>query len=129
MAPSQRSDPGAGRSRIPFDFDALREVTGNDPEFEREILEDFLSHTARLFESQRAAADAGDVRSLERDAHSLKGASRTLGANQLGQLAQEVEQFARGRDLDRAVASLDHAVREFEGLQDLLRRHIQRLAA
>ncbi len=112
-----------------FDFKVLSEVTGDDPAFERELLEEYLHTTEDLIARQRDAAEAGDTTGLERAAHSMKGSSRTLGAEGMGRYAGEVEQFARNRDLDKAVASLQRAVAEFGALRPLLEQHMKRLAA
>ncbi len=112
-----------------FDFKVLSEVTGDDPAFERELLEEFLHATRDLLERQRGAAEAGDVGTLEKAAHSMKGSSRTLGAEGLGRYASEIESFAHNRDLAHAVASLQHAVDEFAKLQPVLEQHMKRLAA
>jgi HPt (histidine-containing phosphotransfer) domain-containing protein len=112
-----------------LDLQRFHELTRDDPEFELEILDDYLRHTADLIESQRVAADAGDADTLEREARTMQGSSRQLGASLLVELGQQIEQFARSRDLERAVKSLDRAVREFEALQDELLQHVRRRAA
>ncbi len=112
-----------------FDFQVLREVTGDDPAFERELLEEYLQNTAELLERQRVALEARNANGLERSAHSMKGSSLTLGAGSLGQCAAEIEQFARAQQLERCVAVLDRAVREFGELRPLLEVHMKRLAA
>ncbi len=112
-----------------FDPRALADISGGDVAFERELLEEYLATTDTLIAAQRSAIDAGDVRTLERSAHSMKGSSRTIGAELLGQLGQDIEASARSGDLARALAGLDRAVQEFAALRGDIEGHLRRLAA
>jgi signal transduction histidine kinase/CheY-like chemotaxis protein len=60
-----------------------------------EILHNFADRLPAQLEKMEQAASAGDARNLARLAHSLKGSSATLGANQLAALCAEVEERAR----------------------------------
>jgi HPt (histidine-containing phosphotransfer) domain-containing protein len=116
-------------SESQFDFHVLSDVTGDDPEFTRDLLGEYLQGAADLLDKHRAHVASGDLQELQRVAHSLKGSSLTIGAMRLGTLAKEAEQAARGADLARTTALVDDAVREFAALRALLEQHIQRLAA
>jgi histidine phosphotransfer protein HptB len=112
-----------------FNFDTLNEVTGGDPTFEREILEEFLELVDKLIAQQQACLGSADAYGLERAAHSLKGSSSTIGATRLGELGKEIEEFAHDQQLPRAVAKLEQALQEFAALKPVLEQHIKRLAA
>ena len=112
-----------------FDFEILKEVTGNDPTFEREILEEYLQASERLLERQQVHLENGDARELLRAAHSLRGSSLTMGATRLGELATEIESSAEDHQLTRAASLLEHAVSEFAALRPVLETHSTRLAA
>jgi CheY-like chemotaxis protein len=60
-----------------------------------EILHNFADRLPAQLEKMEQAASAGDARNLARLAHSLKGSSATLGANQFAALCAEVEERAR----------------------------------
>ena len=64
------------------------------------------AHCAELV----ALLAAGDLPNLRRSAHSLKGSSVSMGANQLGALAAQIEKLAASgqgsTELDTAVASV-----------------------
>jgi HPt (histidine-containing phosphotransfer) domain-containing protein len=53
---------------------------------------------------------AGDLATLRRSAHSLKGSSVSMGAQQLGELAAQIEKLAAtgqgSAELDTAVAGI-----------------------
>ena len=54
----------------------------------------------------RQAADAGDIDRLRQDAHTLKGASASVGCKRLHSLAREIELSAREADSTVAHALL-----------------------
>ena len=74
-------DPVHPPDQIPiFDFDRLREMCGMDEDFERDLLEEYLSDTPGLLERMQGALANADFDQLHRQAHSLKGSSQVLGA-------------------------------------------------
>jgi HPt (histidine-containing phosphotransfer) domain-containing protein len=58
------------------------------------------------------ALEEGDMEKAEDEAHSLKGASRLLGAEALGELARTMEDSAREGRKDEARGAFDRAMRE-----------------
>ena len=97
------------------DRDALRELTGGDAEFERELAETFVASGDQCLAEIMAALKVSDYDTVRKRAHSLKGASANIHA----------------RDLSIAASSLENAAREnsipvISGLVEELK---QRLAA
>jgi two-component system sensor histidine kinase/response regulator len=80
----------------PIDREALRELTGGDAEFERELAETFVSSGDQCLAEIMAALKVSDLDTVRKRAHSLKGASANIHAS----------------DLSRAACSLEEAVRE-----------------
>jgi HPt (histidine-containing phosphotransfer) domain-containing protein len=56
------------------------------------------------------AAQRGDAEQVEREAHSLKGASATLGAVRLAEVCAELEEAGYKADLARALTLVDELV-------------------
>jgi HPt (histidine-containing phosphotransfer) domain-containing protein len=79
-----------------IDRDALRELTGGDVEFERELAETFVSSGDQCLAEIIAALKVSDFDTVRKRAHSLKGASANIHA----------------LDLSHAASSLETAVRE-----------------
>jgi len=77
-------------------LDALRELErAGEPGLVADVIRDFgLDTRARLGRMVRAS-DAGRARDLEREAHTVKSASASLGATELARLASELEVVAR----------------------------------
>jgi two-component system sensor histidine kinase/response regulator len=78
------------------DRQALRELTGGDAEFERELAQTFVSSGDQCLAEILAALKVSDFETVRKRAHSLKGASANIHA----------------RDLSHAASSLENAVRE-----------------
>jgi signal transduction histidine kinase/CheY-like chemotaxis protein/HPt (histidine-containing phosphotransfer) domain-containing protein len=87
-----------GASLSVWNRTAMMERMMGDESIAREILETFLEDVARFCDPFDVALDAGDLRGLERLAHSTKGAAGTLCADELQALAARVEALARTGD-------------------------------
>jgi HPt (histidine-containing phosphotransfer) domain-containing protein len=81
-------------------LEELRASVGGDQEFVSELVDDFLADAPAQLEGLRAASSSGDSDMARRAAHTLKGTSRTFGAEVLAALCQEAEAAAGMGDLD-----------------------------
>jgi HPt (histidine-containing phosphotransfer) domain-containing protein len=84
----------------PTVLEALRDSVGGDGAFVVDLVETYLGDAATQVEAISAALGAGDADSLVRPAHTLKGASLTVGATRLGELARSIELRARNGEAD-----------------------------
>lgn len=84
-----------------------------DVEFERELLQEFLSSTDGMLSSLAGAVASSDPKEVLRAAHSLKGCCWTVGARALGAECEELELEAKG-------GSVADAERRLARIQDLL---------
>ncbi len=75
----------------PVDLPALRELAGNDPEFERELIATFVQSGDVTLQRIVAALAGNDFDAMKRAAHSLKGASANLRAADLTAAARDLE--------------------------------------
>lgn len=89
----------------------LRESTGDDDEFVRELVEAYLSEATGYLEAMKAAAAAGDAAAIVRPAHTLKSSSATMGAMRLAGICRGLEEAGRAgrtegfaQDVERAHA-------------------------
>jgi two-component system sensor histidine kinase/response regulator len=91
------------------DMTALRELTGGDAEFERELLQTFVSSGDQCLADILAALRAGDFDTIGSRAHALKGASANIHASGLAAAASSLERAARanlGDELEGLVRAL-----------------------
>ena len=91
------------------DLEALHELTGGDAEFERELVETFVSSGDQCLADIIAALAVRDWETIGKRAHSLKGASANMQAHPLCVAATALENAARAQsvqDLDGLVNQL-----------------------
>lgn len=91
-----------------------------------EIIDCWLAEIPGLAEKMRSALDAGDQQALKGYAHTIKSAARSIGAMQLGDLAERLQQEGmQGRatksDAPVIKSCLDTTVRDLNALREALR--------
>lgn len=88
-------------------LDAIRDLgEPGEPDALSEIIDLFLQDAPEYVRRLREAVAAGDFSAIERDAHTLKGSGRNLGATRLGAACHDLEQHAVGRSPDACRRSL-----------------------
>jgi len=114
-------DPSA--STAEFDFGRLAEVSGGDREFERELSREYTGQSWVLLAQIAAALERRDGDTLRRSAHTLKGSSRTIGAEGVAVLAALLESIADEPDLSPAPGMLERARRSLTATEQALDRY------
>ena len=71
--------------------EAIVEALGDDNEMVVELIDAFQTDTRARLERVRAALSAGDATQLRREAHTVKGSSRQIGADALGEVCEQIE--------------------------------------
>jgi CheY-like chemotaxis protein/HPt (histidine-containing phosphotransfer) domain-containing protein len=96
------------------DMSALRLLTGGDVEFERELVDTFVSSGDQCLAEILAALRVSDFDTIGKRAHALKGASGNIHASGLAAAASSLETAARAssaRDIDVLVQELSARLR------------------
>ena len=91
------------------DLKALREITGGDAEFERELVKTFVASGDKCLADIVEALRTDDYETVGKRAHALKGASANIHAHRLSAAASHLENAARAkslRDIDGLVREL-----------------------
>ncbi|MGH7740708.1 MAG: response regulator [Candidatus Eiseniibacteriota bacterium] len=112
-----------------LDVERFKEISCGDGEFERELMHDFSSSASAQLMRLRAAIEKKSADGVQRAAHALKGASRTLGAVRMGDTAQELETMGEESRLDGAEALVQRIAVEFEDARAALEHFLARRAA
>lgn len=105
-----------------FDLSYLSEAAEGDMEFIQGVLDEYVNGTAALLAEATRAMVAGDLESLRRTAHSVRGASASVGAVRLMATAGRLEDVVRARDIVAARALVGELDTEFRTLQEVLGR-------
>ena len=79
-------------------FEELKQMSGTD--FINELIDAFLEDAPHMIQNMQTAAEAGDVETFRRNAHSLKSNAYTFGATELGRLARDLEVMGKENDLN-----------------------------
>jgi two-component system, sensor histidine kinase and response regulator len=103
---------------------ALSAVEG-DRELLREIIAAFLGEWPQLLAELEASVGAGRAPGVQRAAHTIKGAMRTLGAAGLYDLAEKLEQMGRTDELQAAASALSTLKAEAAGVIAELSRFVE----
>ncbi|QAV33285.1 PAS domain S-box protein [Fervidobacterium changbaicum] len=73
---------------------------GLTPEFEKELLAMFVTSSKDSLSKIISALSMGDFETIQREAHSIKGAARSLGFAEIGELAKAIEYAARDKNAE-----------------------------
>lgn len=82
-----------------FDWQQLRQLAGEDADFETELLGMFLTEADDSLQQLGAAIASEDIPATEDIAHSLRGASANVGAIALAHVASQIEHLARNGEI------------------------------
>jgi len=106
-----------------FDTGRLDDIAGDDADFRRELLDEFLDVAADLLSRIEASVAVRDAAALAAASHSLKGSARTVGADAFGAACAELERLGREGRLEATLDAAARARDEFVRLEPLLRRY------
>lgn len=90
----------AEAAAVPVDWDEGLARAGDDVDFFKELIELFLEDVPNRLQALEDALAAGSAAEAAAAAHSIKGAAANLSATAVRDRAYELEQRARGDDLD-----------------------------
>jgi CheY-like chemotaxis protein len=90
------------------DLNALHELTGGDAEFEKELIDTFVSSGDKCLAEILAALCVSDLVTVGNRAHALKGASANIHASGLAAAASSLESAARAN----SIGEIDGLVRQ-----------------
>jgi HPt (histidine-containing phosphotransfer) domain-containing protein len=116
--------PETGPGGHPVELDRLREICCGDQEFERELIQVFLSDSMDRIRSLESALQEKNLEFFRIQAHSIKGASANAGAGRMTEIARRMEHADKEgnpRDIPRL---LDDLKQEYDRVRVFLTRHL-----
>jgi PAS domain S-box-containing protein len=93
---------------------------GNDRDFYKEILAEFIEEMPERMRQLHAALEDQDAQAFALAAHSMKGVAANLSANRLAKLAFEAEMMGKTSDLSQAAQLLAALEAEIPALKEFL---------
>jgi signal transduction histidine kinase/CheY-like chemotaxis protein/HPt (histidine-containing phosphotransfer) domain-containing protein len=109
--PQIREVQGLG---LAVDVEAYVKRMGGNREIAEAIIKGFIEHIPVQIRNIEEAIKTGDIETVDREAHSMKGGASNVFANDLMQAAKELEMHAKTGSLENAVELLDKIRSEFE---------------
>ena len=85
-------------NEIEKDIEITKQEQGFDEEFMKELIKMFINSTKESILNIRNALPKVDFKTIQREAHSIKGAARSLNFNSIGELAYQLEIKAKEKD-------------------------------
>lgn len=76
------------------------------------FIETYLENTQKLLDKLEQAVPAGDSEGVFQHAHQLKGGSGSIGAMQVFQIAQQMEEVTKGVEADVQLSTLFVALKD-----------------
>ena len=108
-----------------LDIESVRETVGGDEELIGELYQLYLGESEELIQSLRTACSNEDVETLRRAVHTLSGASRSVGATRVADVAQQSNAF-RDDELSRHTPHwLSELQAEIERTADAIRTYLK----
>jgi len=105
-----------------FDKASLIDRLMGDEELANKILGEFLEDVRRMITALKEALDNDDASLVQHRAHTLNGASATVGAVALQEMAHHIEVAGEAGDLDKAGSLVTKINEQLEMLSDLALR-------
>jgi HPt (histidine-containing phosphotransfer) domain-containing protein len=100
-------------------FEQLKEEMGAD--YMCELIDAYCEDTPRLIAELQQAITDQNTDALRRAAHTIKSTSNSLGAQQLGALARELELITKEGVLDGAVPRVERLLADYDQVRQALK--------
>ncbi len=110
----------AYHSSLIFDWAGLMARLIDDENLARMVVEGFLEDIPKQIAAMKGYLETGDVTGIERQAHTIKGASANVGGERLRKVAFEMEKAAKAGDLYAAERHIHELEAQFDQLSQAM---------
>jgi len=100
-----------------FDWNGVLERLMGDEELAREVLKTFLEDIPRKLDAIKEHLEKGNPEEVQRQAHTIKGASANICGKDLSAVAFDVEILGKAGKLDLVRARMEEMERQFQRLK------------
>jgi two-component system sensor histidine kinase/response regulator len=127
-APEARAEQEPVSAPAPVQIAQIQEIADGDKAFERALIELFVSDNQERLKTLETLMANQDVEAIRREAHTIKGASASAGANGMREIAARLEEVDPRKELAQALRLLDELKAEFEEVQRFLFTYLETAA-
>ena len=122
--PDERVDPAPDSTPKPrasvFDQVGMMAHLMDDEDLAGVVMDAFLGEIPKKIEALKRHLAAGDVAGVERQAHTIRGASGNVGGKALCAVAHEIEQRAEAGNLEAVMARMPELETQFTRLKEAM---------
>ncbi len=112
--------PAAG---VPIDIEAYIERMGGNKGIAKKIINGFVEQIPIQLGNIEEAMKTGDIETVDREAHSIKGGALNVIADDLMKTAKELEMHAKSGDLENKIELLENIKKEYIRLEKYVRKN------
>ncbi len=105
-----------------LNLNALKDVVGDDQSMMKELLDQFIETTLDDMRNLQDAVAAGNVSDVASFAHRIKGSCFVVGAEQLADIADQLEQGGRQKNKQHFSDLSDKITVAFQDVRDEIER-------
>ena len=109
---------------VVFDFEHLEKMSAGDKEFEADLIETYLDDVITRVQNLEIAIEKGESNKVINEAHTIKGASYSIGARKVGDEAYGIELSYKLNDFKSAMERLSKLKRAVEETKILLKEFV-----
>ena len=109
---------------VVFDFAHLEKMSAGDKEFEADLIETYLVDVLTRFQNLEAAIEKSENTTVINEAHTIKGASYSVGARKVGDEAYGIELSCKLNDFNSALERLSKLKKAIEETKNLLKEFV-----
>jgi PAS domain S-box-containing protein len=99
---------------IPLDLERLKAISRGKVTFQQQLVQAFIKNAQPGLEQIRLALQVNDFEIIKQQAHRIKGASANVGVRLMPEVAAQLEQQARDKNLEGAIEKLEALERQLE---------------
>jgi HPt (histidine-containing phosphotransfer) domain-containing protein len=112
------------QSKQPIDIDFLKNVIGDDKNFEKELFEIFIDNVKYNISRLQTAFEQSDCNAWYMASHALKGSSASIGAFEFAKIL-EISQKNSDNDSESKAKILDNIKQEFQIVENFINQRLQ----
>ncbi|MBR7799670.1 PAS domain-containing hybrid sensor histidine kinase/response regulator [Undibacterium fentianense] len=110
-----------------FNSTTLIDLVGDNPSLHQRLLRKYLEKGHNEIAAIMQACKAQDIAAIANLAHTLKSASRSVGALQLGDLCQRIEHCSRQQQAEEAIQLCEQLTEIYEHAVHRIQAHLSKL--
>lgn len=115
-------DINLATTNSPLNLDKALEEFDHDKEFLLDVLENFLINLEKQIKKIKEAIKLGEMDKIAKEAHAVKGGAYNLCADNMGDIAYELEMSAKQENIELSKDALVKLEYEFSRLRDVYKK-------